>query len=462
MAAVLALAPILIAVVLLLLKQRSWVAALAGAVAAAILVAFAFPTPASVLVDSGIDYFPLILEVALILLFGMLLARLLESAGSMSQISSWVESRSPSRSLGVALVVFGLVPFAESVTGFGIGVTIGVPVLRHLGCSLRQSAFLGLLGLIAVPWGALGPGTTVAAALAGLDVDELGLTTAWLNAIPVIVVTIAVITIMRPSLTSALGIVGAAVLMWSGILAASYVIGMAPAGIVGSLLVIIVMGVLFILRQRSAGLTRNLGLAVLPYGSLTVGLLLARWLHAALPSVTTQIIASPPFWLAVACLIAAIRVPGRQGVIVSAARSWVPIGVGTAAFMLMGWIMTTTGMSQAIGAALPAGLVLLTPWLNSAGAVLTGSNTGANSMFTGTLTAVAGSSHVSALPVVAAGNAAGSLAALAAPPRVAMAVQMADSAAPASARDVSWVQGRALAVAGIDALLLGLWIQFFA
>jgi lactate permease len=147
---------------------------------------------------------------------------------------------------------------------------------------------------------------------------------------------------------------------------------------------------------------------------------------------------------------------------VSAARSWVPIGVGTAAFMLMGWIMTTTGMSEAIGAALPAGLVLLTPWLNSAGAVLTGSNTGANSMFTGTLTAVAGSSHVAALPVVAAGNAAGSLAALAAPPRVAMAVQMADPGTPASARDVSWVQGRALAVAGIDALLLGLWIQFFA
>ncbi|WP_166972217.1 L-lactate permease [Brevibacterium atlanticum] len=462
MTALLALVPILVAVALLLVKQSSWIAALAGAVVAAILVAFAFPTPTSVLVESGVDYFPLILEVALILLFGMMLARLLESAGSMAQISAWVESRSPSRSLGVALVVFGLVPFAESVTGFGIGVTVGVPVLRHLGCSLRQSAILGLLGLIAVPWGALGPGTTVAAALAGLDVDELGLTTAWLNAIPVIVVTVAVIAIMRPSPASALGIVGAAVLMWAGILAASSVIGMAPAGIVGSLLVIVVMGCVFILRQRSAGLTRSLGLAVLPYGALTVGLLLARWLHAALSSVTTQIIASPPFWLAVACLIAALRVPGRRGVMVSAARSWVPIGLGTAAFMLMGWIMTTTGMSEAIGAALPAGLVLLTPWLNSAGAVLTGSNTGANSMFTGTLTAVADSSHVAALPVVAAGNAAGSLAALAAPPRVAMAVQMADSATPASARDVSWVQGRALTVAGVDALLLGLWIQFFA
>ena len=123
----------------------------------------------------------------------------------MGVISAWVESAAPSRSLGVALVVFGLVPFAESVTGFGIGVTIGVPVLRLLGCSLRQSAILGLLGLIAVPWGALGPGTTVAAALAGLDVDALGTATAWLNAIPVIIVANSVILIMRPGLVSALG-----------------------------------------------------------------------------------------------------------------------------------------------------------------------------------------------------------------------------------------------------------------
>ena len=64
--------------------------------------------------------------------------------------------------------------------------------------------------------------------------------------------------------------------------------------------------------------------------------------------------------------------------------------------------------------------------------------------------------------MVAAGNAAGSLAALAAPPRVAMAVQMADPQAPASARDIAWAQGRALAVSGLSALVIGLWIQFFA
>ncbi|MDN5635237.1 MAG: L-lactate permease, partial [Brevibacterium sp.] len=340
-----ALAPIMLAIALLVFKQSSWIAATAGIIAAGLAVVFFFPTPMSVLLESGADYFPLILEVALILLFGMTLARLLEAAGSMREISAWVESAAPSRALGVALVVFGLVPFAESVTGFGIGVTIGVPVLRLLGCSLRQSALLGLLGLIAVPWGALGPGTTVAAALAGLDVDELGVATAWINAIPVIIVAASVILIMRPALVSCLGIAAAAGLMWTGILAASIVIGMAPAGIIGSLLVIAVMGTIFIIRRRGTGFTRKLGIAVLPYASLTIGLLLARALQAALPSLLTQIVASPPFWLAVACLIAALTVASRGTVITSAVRSWTPIGAGTAAFMLMGWIMTTTGMS---------------------------------------------------------------------------------------------------------------------
>src|SRR5699024_2930651 len=140
---------------------------------------------------------------------------------------------------------------------------------------------------------------------------------------------------------------------------------------------------------------------------------------------------------------------------------WIASGVGTCACMLMGWIMATTGMSEAIGAMRPAGLVLLPPWLHAVGPVLNGSNSGANSMFTGTLTAVAASSHVAALPVVAAGNGAGSRAALAAPPRVAMAVQMADASAPAAKTDIARVQGQALAVSGINALIMGLWIQFF-
>ncbi len=458
--AALALAPLLLAIVLLLLRRGAWLAATVGVIAAGLVAVLGFPTAWPTLRASAVGYFPLILEVALILLFGMTLARLLESSGAMQAISGWVEALAPSRSLGVALVVFGIVPFAESVTGFGIGVTIGVPILVHLGCTLRQSALLGLLGLNAVPWGALGPGTTVAAALAGLDVDALGLASAWINLIPVLIVTAAVLLLTRPGLGGLLGTIAAAGLLWAGILAANAVVGMAPAGIIGSLIVIIGLGALFAVRARSGGLSARLRQALVPYAVLTLGLLAARAVSAAFPSPLAQLAASPPVWLAVACAIAALRVEHGRAIALAAARSWVPIGAATAAFMLMGWIMTTTDMSTAIGTLLPAGLIMLTPWLTATGSVLTGSNTGANSMFTGTLDAAAAAAEVPTMSVVAAGNAAGSLAALAAPPRVAMAVQLADPDTPASARDIAWVQASALIISAVSALVIGLWIQF--
>src|SRR5699024_12462891 len=110
-----------------------------------------------------------------------------------------------------------------------------------------------------------------------------------------------------------------------------------------------------VIGKRRTGFTRRLGSAVLPYGVLTVGLLLARALHSALPSPVTEIIASPPFWLAAACLIAAVAVGDRRRVAASAARSWLPLGGGKSAFLAMGWIKTNTGMREALECALPAG-----------------------------------------------------------------------------------------------------------
>ena len=514
MPGVLALSPLALVIVLLAVRVPTWISAAAGLLGSVVCALLAFPAPLAVFAVAGADYFPLVVEVALILLFGTMLAAILEASGAMRALSGWVEATVPSRSIGVALVVFGIVPFAESVTGFGIGVTIGVPVLRHLGCSIRHSALFGLLGLVAVPWGALGPGTTVAAALADLDVDALGLTTAWINAIPIAVVLVAIIVLARPKPLSALGMATAAGLLWAGILASNALLGMAPAGIVGSLLVIAGIGLPLSIRSRFAGMDRRLGRAVLPYATLTVGILLARELYALVPSPLTDIVSSPPFWLAVACLVAVLVARGRgrarrasarpadtpgpgptdtpgpgptdaeagetadagdsgtapdpaaasakeplRPVAASAVRAWVPIGAATAAFMVMGWVMTTSGMSDAIGALVPAGLLLVTPWLTTVGAVLTGSNTGSNAMFSGTLASAADAAGAPAMTVVAAGNVAGSFAALAAPPRVAMSVQPSGGTG-ADPRDGLWVLGRAALIVAINALAVGLWLQF--
>ena len=178
------------------------------------------------------------------------------------------------------LVVFGLVPFAESVTGFGIGVTVGVPLLLRLGHDVRRAAVLSLLGLVAVPWGALGPGTLVAADLAGLSLLDVGVRSALLS-LPVMLGSALTCWLVlrrgaeRPGRLLA-HLVAAALLLNGGILAANLLMGTPPAGIVGSLLVILVHLVAFKIAGSLVPAGPQVLRSLLPYGVLTAGLLLAR------------------------------------------------------------------------------------------------------------------------------------------------------------------------------------------
>jgi lactate permease len=78
-------------------------------------------------------------------------------------------------------VCFLLAPFAESVTGFGVGYIIALAALRRLGIGGLPALLLGLYSQSLVPWGALAIGTTVGATLAGLTPGQLGLSSAVLQ-----------------------------------------------------------------------------------------------------------------------------------------------------------------------------------------------------------------------------------------------------------------------------------------
>lgn len=78
-------------------------------------------------------------------------------------------------------VCFLLAPFAEAVTGFGVGYIIALAALRRLGLGGLSALLLGLYSQSLVPWGALATGTTVGATLAGLTPNQLGLASAILQ-----------------------------------------------------------------------------------------------------------------------------------------------------------------------------------------------------------------------------------------------------------------------------------------
>lgn len=72
--------------------------------------------------------------------------------------------------------------FLESVTGFAVGAVFALASLRGLGLRGAPAGAMALLALTLVPWGGLGPGTALGAALTGLPAQALAAATALPNA----------------------------------------------------------------------------------------------------------------------------------------------------------------------------------------------------------------------------------------------------------------------------------------
>ena len=66
------------------------------------------------------------------------------------------------------IAAFLLGPFMETVTGFGVGCVFALGLIRAAGLSGPRAAAIGLLTQALIPWGGLGPGTALGAALAGV------------------------------------------------------------------------------------------------------------------------------------------------------------------------------------------------------------------------------------------------------------------------------------------------------
>ncbi|GAA5226519.1 L-lactate permease [Paeniglutamicibacter antarcticus] len=440
MLALAAAAPIVVAMGLFLARRKAVTMAVYSLFTGVLSALVFFPTSMDELAGAGAMFGPTVIEVLLILFAGVLLSRITTETGAMDRISRWLRQSASNQQAGTVLVVFGLVPFAESVTGFGIGVTVGVPLLLQLGHSVRHSALLSLLGLVAVPWGALGPGTLVAADLAGLTLLDVGVRSALMT-LPVVlgsaITTWLVLRAESPNPGRLLGhLLGAAVLLNAGILAANLVMGTPPAGIVGSLLVLAVHLLTFRIGGTLAPAGRATWLALLPYGVLTVGLLAARALTSSMDSPLLQrTLTSGGVWLIVACLVAqyASASLGGSGKTLRtrallAYRSWIPVGVATGGFTILGALLAATGMGEELGSALAgigAGYLVLGPFINGVAGFVSGSNTAANSMLAATQAQAATAMGSSVLQLVAVSNVTASMATMLAPSRILLAYEMA-------------------------------------
>lgn len=440
MNAALATLPILVTLGLLAAKVRALYAALAALGTAAALTAAVFHTPLTELADAQLRMLPTLVELAGILFGGILLSELMSRTGAQARLGDRLGGASGPQSRAVLLVVFGVTPFAESLTGFGIGVVVAIPLLRRLGLAPAKAAVVGLLGLVTVPWGSLAPGSLVSAELGGVDFQELGVVSALLSA-PVFLICGAAALAVAFGVRRAVAATGELLLatgtLWLTVWAVNTFIGVPLAGVLGGLATIAVLLLVSHLQSRTHTAVERpeaVGRALAPYAFLVLGLLVGRGaLRAAgIEEGWWTVVAGPAGWLLLTTALTP-RLLGTAGdVLPEAARSatsrWWQVTLTTAIFLILGALLTVTGMSREMAeacAALGPAYLMLAPWIGAAGGFLAGSNTGANAMFAASQSAAAQALGYPALQLVGIQNVSAALASAGSVARVVLAAELA-------------------------------------
>lgn len=475
-----AAAPIALVLLLLITRVPSLWAGIAGLAAALAGAALAFPVSGAQAGETVAGLGSLVAEVALILLGGVGLAEGMARSGAQDRIARWLSDaeQGADRTVMLLLLVYGMTPFMESVTGFGLGVVITAPLLIRLGLTPVRAVVTGLLGLVTVPWGSLAPGTLVAAQLGGVGFTELGIATALLTPIVMAVSAAVVLRLnlqrirLRDVALAALTIAVATL----ALLAAHALVGPPLAGVVaGAAVVAVLLALLRIRRGALPRVDRALGRALAPHAVLAAGILGATGLLALVtaPSGASGAgvesgggadawgwLTSPALWSLVAASVGVAMAPigasERRALLLAALRRWVPIAGNAIVFLMMGIVLATAGMAGHLAAAAASvgpGFVATIPVLGALGGYLTGSNTGAAAMLSSATASSAAGLGASPLAVLAGQNAAGSFAIIASPPRIALAVGV---ALPPGERLPRRALGLLIGAVAVAALLLGL------
>ncbi len=298
-------------------------------------------------------------------------------------------------------VCFLLGPFAESVTGFGVGYIIALAAVTRLGVGGVPALLFGLYSQSMVPWGALAAGTTVGGLLTGLSPTTLGALCGLLQ-MPIHLGYLALFWFFRrgigpaPSAAQRLDDLAWTIAIVSAVWASHRVIDVEIAGAAP-------LGVLAALRwlrdeRPDSSALRRAASGAAPYAVLTIALVLTRTvapLQALLKSLWAwqPLAGQPPFppfyapgfWLFAIGLLSALalRAPLASIARATARAAWRPCVV-TLLFVVMAAFYVAAGMAaiiaDALSAAVGSAAALATPFFAAIGGFLTGSGAASNAM----------------------------------------------------------------------------------
>ena len=152
--AALSAAPIALTIILLVTRLPAWSPPVAGIAAATAVSLIVLDGSVGDLVAAAGGSWDTLLKVAAIIGAGALLARVMHHTGAQDSIAAWL-SRGGASVAAALLMTHGVVPFIESVTGFGVTILIGLPLMLACGFSPMPAATMVLLGLTVSPWGSM-------------------------------------------------------------------------------------------------------------------------------------------------------------------------------------------------------------------------------------------------------------------------------------------------------------------
>jgi lactate permease len=440
--------PVAVSCLLILLWRKSALfAAVTGVVLAALIMVLwpDFRLAASGWYDALAESTAHTLNVAYVLLGGVLLYQVVRAGDGLSAIAAWVQSRLTDQLHCLLAIVYGVSVFFESATGFGVGILVSAPLLLAMGYSPLVAALISLFGQCAVPWGALAIGTVIGSDMSSISTLHLGVL-AVIIGLPFIAMCGAaalwVAGLWRGQVVTALMWLMIYVLVLCvSLLFSSWLAGVELAGCIAGLLVVTFSLLVSRLRGGShGGLTLPLR-ALTPFMFLVVCLIISRlfipvadWLQGMRVG-SFQPFYHAGFWLVLAACVALMVLPGSRNnplqIVTAATGQWYKASLAVACFLLLGHLMKHSGMSialaQAVAQQAGSHYLAFAPLLGALGGFLTASNASSNALFMDFQMQAAASADISPELMAAAQNTAGSNTTLASPGRVIFAASIVGS-----------------------------------
>lgn len=338
-------------------------------------------------------------------------------------------------------------PFAESATGFGVGMLGTVAMIRHMGIAPRFLMVFALFSQTLIPWGAMGSGTMLAAAYTRMPATQLGLYSMPLVAA---LMVIWLVLFWRTARLAGLGASKAECVSEAGWVAASLALLAAATWFLGpETALLAAYGPLIVLRfvwqQRpDAAQLRKTVAQVLPYAALIAMLVVTR-----IPVVASQLVAwakmapfgdlpawSPFFhagsWLIAGGVITALWLR-RPALLTQEARTSWKTGKNAVftvfLFAMMAEVLSAAGITQAFAKGLFDSMreqaVLLTPLISGVFGILANSGNAPNSLFMPSQVSLAIQAGMSVMAVAAIQHVSGTSLSIFSPVRMSIAAGMA-------------------------------------